>query len=135
MAFSKTNPFTVSERQEKPEGSKSELERLQVEWQKALEEGFQSRILPALQLKQDGRPRLFFVLTQQNTVQGLKTTTSMRCIRDDLLVYDVEIAYTNIPYRGIMQEAEFRLVRDPKSVGVDPTEIVKLINRTIKGAT
>jgi hypothetical protein len=130
MTFSKISEFKVVG--EGPVSKpKSELEQLQIRWAMALEDGFQSKRLPVQQFKQDGRARLFYILKQGNKTKPLETIMNMRCIRDDLVVYDVQVTYTHNGV-GIRQEATFRLVRDPRAEGVDPTETVKLVNKTIR---
>lgn len=131
MAFSKIAPFKVLSA---PEAEpRSELEQLQTKWAAALEEGFQSRCLPVVQLKQDNAHRLFYTLKQDNRTESLKTTVNMRLIRDDLQVYDAQVTYTNIANTGIKEEATFKLIRDPKTVGVDPLATVQLVHRIING--
>lgn len=133
MTFSKTSEFKVA-----GEGPKSELEQLQqlmLKWYSALEEGYQSKLFKVLKLKQDDRERLFFVMNETSQTQPLKTTVNARCLRDDLAVFDIKLVYTTAVNMGTRQEAEFKHIKDPKAVGVDPLETVKLVNRTIKGST
>ena len=132
--FSKTSEFKVVGESPVSE-PQSELEQLQAKWFSALEEGYQSKLLKVLKLKQDDRERLFYVMTEHSSVQPLKTILNTRCLRDDLAVYDVQVTYTTIANQGTRSDATFKLIPDPRSVGVDPLETVKLVNRTIKGST
>jgi hypothetical protein len=126
----------VNELGESIEGEpKSELEQLQAKWYAALEEGYQTKLLKILKLKQEERERLFYILSQHYNVRPLRTVLFARCLRDDLQVFDVQVTYTTVPYTGGTQEATFKLIPDPKAVGIDPTETAKLVHRTIKGQT
>jgi hypothetical protein len=119
---------------------KSEFEELQARWYKALEEGFQSKRLKVFNLKQDGRARLFYVISEESATEPLKTTIRARCIRDDLSVFDVQLTYTitqnpgpAAAAAGVAQTVTFKLLKDPKAVGVDPGQIVTLVSMIIGG--
>lgn len=133
--FRRESEFKISEQPDaSAEGQpRSELEELRARWYSALEEGYQSHRLKVFKLNQDGRERLFYVLTQDNTVDSLKTTVKARTLRDDLSVFDLQLTYTQIPNTGVKQEVTFHLIPDPKAVGVDPLETVRLVDRIING--
>lgn len=131
--FSKTSEFKVTDQgqmSEVRESPKTELEQLQARWYSALEEGYQSKRLKVFRLKQDGAERLFYVLTENSAVEPLKTTIRARCMRDDLAIYDLQVTYTTTQV-GTKQEAVFKLVPDPKTVGVDPLATMQKVDRII----
>jgi hypothetical protein len=129
--FSKTSEFKIASQGPTSE-PKTELERLQHQWARTLEECYQSKLLKIIQLIEDGRPRLFYIVHEESKSEPLKTTMKARCLRDDLSLLDVSVVFTTIPHTGVKTEPTFTLIPDPKSVGVDVLETVKLVHRTIR---
>lgn len=138
--FSKESSFQVvddgrDQPKQEHQTELQQLEQIRAQWYSALEEGYQSKRLPVLQIKQDGMPRLFFILKQENEVNPLKTTVRARTLRDDLAVYDLTLTYVQVADAGVRQETIFKLIPDPGSVGVDALETLKLVKRIIQDSS
>jgi hypothetical protein len=141
MTFSKTSEFKVagegslSEHKANAESvDEIELQNLRARWLRALQEHFARRFPNVHKIRQDGVDRFFYSLqTLESKTELQKTTVELRCLGEDLEVYDVKLVYitTDNP-SGTRVEATFRRV-DPKKAGLDGSKIGNLVSRIILG--
>jgi len=112
-----------------------QLQNLQGEWRKTLEQGAALGYPHMIRLTQDGETRYFYALKDLGRQEeGQTLAFTQRCLRDDMAVYDVKRVVRVTPHGPLTVATEFQKV-DPEKSGLNPSEIMRLVQTILKGET
>lgn len=111
------------------------LKEFQSQWHQVLEQGSSIGIPRMLKIQQGNEVRYFYALRdlgRQEEEQKLAFT--LRCLRDDMEIFDVKTIVQLAPFGPTAVKHEFHKV-DPEKSELNPSDLLQLVQTILKGET